>query len=282
MTTKKVSKLVRLKEWISLEEARALLSDLIDENISPGTFISEVTMHLPLCIEPAERDAGYFGGISENKLETHPKLKRDLDGRSAQIELRPDDDLTDLFDLIATRLPYRTRFDSPSLISPQTANLKTKQRYTWFVMSLNDKVATSFDPRDSSLVTVSTETKAVLELAERIAGKTPWKGSPKTIDVKTHADASKGNGHTTQLVSPIPLTHSNAYRRPPESEDVIRSRGTLLLVICSLVEQATKASHVNQERLIMEIIERFEGRRGLSQSSLQKLFADANTLGAES
>ena len=277
MPTQKISKLVRLKEWISPEEARALLSDLIDEDIGSDIFRSEVIGHLPLYIEPADKDAGYFGAIREKDIQTHPKLTHDPSNKSAHIDISEENALDTLFELITTRLPYLTTFDSPTIVSPRTINGK-KQKYIWFVVSLNNGLATSFNPRDSALATISTETQAVFKLAERLSGKTPWKGAPWTSLVKTHATISKGGRQPQETVTAIPPTHTSGYQLPASAAEITSGSDALLLVISSLLEQATKSGKANQSGIITGIVERFGDEYGISQSSLEKLFARAKGL----
>src|SRR5690606_16166681 len=143
MSTQRISKLARLKEWISLEEARALLPELNDEDKTSDSFRSEVNGYLPIYIEPADRDAGYFRDIREKDLQAHPKLTHEQGNKSAHINISEENALDTLFELITTRLPYLTTFDSPTIVSPRTINAK-KQKYAWFVVSLNNGLATSF------------------------------------------------------------------------------------------------------------------------------------------
>lgn len=315
MTTQRISKLVKLKEWISLEEARALLSDLIDEDISHEVFQSEVMGHLPLYIEPADPDSGYFGAIREKDLDSHPKLIRNLDSRSAHIQIEQDTDLETLFELIATRLPCMTKFDTGALISPRTTTTK-RQTHVWFVVSINEGFATSFDPRDKSLVTRYTETKALFKLKERISGKAPWTGAPWTTPVTTQATSVSRKDNSTLLVSSLPITQSGSYQPPRTSdnsmskenieqllisflsellsegptlpraikrisEDPMLRESITLPAIHALLQLVTMDPNVNQKSLISKIQKRFGNQRGTSSSNLEKLFGAVNRLGAE-
>jgi hypothetical protein len=286
------SKLLKLQEFITLEDAARFLSELINQPVSEKDLRHYATDHLPLYLTPLFSMDSFYGFAVDKLPEelTLPPLFNLSKGEGKgtgmptldkRINIPEENENLPKPDIKSSALPL---FPRPISFIGQSRYQLTDlsgNEYAFFHFSSHDQTISSFDIYDSEIANISVRPIDVISLSEKL-NDPKYAFNPKGADF----EAGTVTAWSAETKGPCDITGVNLSKASRFSDSA--QHGETLkevaessvppsrdLVIASLVKLIKEKTNLNQSAIAIEIEESSENR-GLSKSNIEKIFANAN------